>query len=113
MTDNEIIEVFENCIVKQRCDWQACPYYDFDRCEEEVAKDALSLINRQKAEIERLQHTNKEISLGAVKILEMRDETIKAFAGRLMNALDRHGGDYAVYGIVDDIVKEMTSSDEL
>ena len=54
MADNEIIEVFENCVVKQRCDWQACPYYDFDRCEEEVAKDALSLINRLKAENERL-----------------------------------------------------------
>lgn len=57
MTDKEIIEALECCCKEDMC--QSCPYGS--ACLDEkyvsiVSKDALGLINRLKAEIERLQN---------------------------------------------------------
>ena len=56
MTDNEIIKALE-CIASDKdvlC--KGCSYnkYYLNQCHKENAKDAINLINRQKAEIERL-----------------------------------------------------------
>ena len=65
MTDNEIIKSLECCSSNATGDEHCndCPYNFTEYCGEESAKDILDLINRQKAEIERLQ-----------KILENRSE---------------------------------------
>ena len=60
MTDNEVVKALE-CCSKADCDnfcsdiCPQCPYKNERYCAAEISKDALSLINRQKAEIERLQ----------------------------------------------------------
>lgn len=56
MTDNEIIKALE-CLRGNAFDCGECPYCSCypAPCEQQVAKDALSLINRQKAEIEKLK----------------------------------------------------------
>lgn len=63
MTDNEIIKALECCT----SDWSPCMAdckYDADvvnsqECMENLMRDALALINRQKAEIERLRGPNR------------------------------------------------------
>lgn len=59
MTDNEIIRALECCSDEELPFCSVCPYYlqdkDNDYCREDMNKDALSLINRQKAEIETLK----------------------------------------------------------
>ena len=56
MTDNEIIKALE-CLRGNAFDCGECLYCSCypAPCEQQVAKDALSLITRQKAEIEKLQ----------------------------------------------------------
>ena len=76
MTDNEIIKALE-CIASDKdvlC--KGCSYnkYYLNRCHKENAKDALDLINRQKAEIERLEDVNIRLT---------KAEAIKEFAERL------------------------------
>lgn len=61
MTDNDILKALElspKCNpVEGRC--SICPYLLIDDCFGKFPKDALDLINRQKAEIERLQKANE------------------------------------------------------
>ena len=104
MTDNEIIKALECCIkvetygdcVEMGCPAstkQGCYYYlrtddDYENTIYiEILKDALDLINRQKAEIERLQkHIQEGVDL-AKEIPQMiiltQNEAIKDFAERL------------------------------
>ena len=62
MTDNEILKALECCSAKGKC--VRCTYDHFsddcDGCTSILAKDSLDLINRQKAEIERLHSEVKE-----------------------------------------------------
>ncbi len=58
MTDNEIINALECCGIKTSC--ENCPYHDTSLCQDAICKDALALINRQKAEIERYEKENNE-----------------------------------------------------
>lgn len=51
MTDSEIVKALECCLIKD-CD--NCPFDQF-KCEPGLEKESLALINRQKAEIERLK----------------------------------------------------------
>ena len=58
MTDKEIIKALECCGDEEELHWcTECPYYDKenDFCQEDLHRDALDLISRQQAEIERLQ----------------------------------------------------------
>ena len=53
MTDNEIIKALEICEnYKETCEY--CPYDNIRHCADEIRKDALDLIQRQQAEIDRL-----------------------------------------------------------
>ena len=63
MTDNEIIKALE-CCMSDNPPCTTCKYdgdtITVDECMGELMKDALDLINRQRAEIERLQQNLKE-----------------------------------------------------
>ena len=56
MTDNDIIKALECCYnIKENCDKCPCGFSSAEpACYDKIKKDALDLINRQKAEIERL-----------------------------------------------------------
>jgi hypothetical protein len=57
LTDNEIVKALECCGDEQGLNWCVdCPYYnkENDLCQEDLHRDALDLINRQKAEKEAL-----------------------------------------------------------
>ena len=62
MTDNEIVKALECCANLEAC--EKCPMgsmekYDIDTCEHQIMLYSLDLINRQKAEIERLNNELK------------------------------------------------------
>lgn len=65
MTDSEIIKALECCGDEGEITLcSICPYYlqdrDNDFCQEDLHRASLDLINRQKAEIERLKNSIKE-----------------------------------------------------
>lgn len=71
MTDKEIKSAMEACLNRTDrcvCTIEDCPYAWEDECSIDLWKDALDLINRQQAEIDRLTEWNK------IKIEEMRQE---------------------------------------
>ena len=85
MNDNDIIKALEHCVsssTSEACD--GCPFNENDICDKEynaTEKYALDLINRQKAEIERLQKYNTDIARKHYN--DGRAEAITEFAERL------------------------------
>lgn len=91
MTDNEIIRCLRHC---RAGDCENCKSLNVCDATFSFHKEALNLINRQKAEIERLQESGKEAiscftrmeSLYKIKCKELevaKSEAIKDFAERL------------------------------
>ncbi len=67
MGDNEIVKALE-CCIESDCD--NCPWDEQTACNEYMRQDALNLINRQKAEVERLkaQCENTQIGYNFAKV---------------------------------------------
>ena len=80
MTDNEIIKALV-CCANDGVNCKECPY-EFSHteekwCDEVLQKDALDLINRQKAEIERLNAKIESLYKEIVRIALMTEESNK------------------------------------
>lgn len=107
MSDNEIKKALE-CCTDFKC--ENCPCEDNSEftCTEILMEDALDLINRQQAEIERLQ---KLLDDKCDKcIARDRAEAIKEFADKLKSQF-HISCDYTcnyVRAVINDLVKEMT-----
>lgn len=121
MNDNDIVKALMCC---KDAECLNCPRWTDEwysgQCND-FLQDVLDLINRQKEEIERLNHIRAELSkeidiwkdiakreTGYVGIA--RSEAIKEFAERLKaEATLQHGGVTVVYGsCIDNLAKEMT-----
>ena len=133
MTDNEIIKALECCCGTAHDSCRDCPYSDIG-CEDELEKDALDLINRQKAEIERLKNqdvrnkypTCVSVVKGRIYTRTLEDydeligdisaEAVKEFAERLKEKSQDCGsislGTHIYYAAglhhIDNLVKEFT-----
>lgn len=88
MTDNEIIKALECCSNEPTLNCRNCPYERAcNMGKSDMQRDALDLISRQKAEIERLRQANKDICDVGGRLLRerktIRAEAIKEFAERL------------------------------
>lgn len=129
MTDNEIIKALE-CCSKNCCNYKECLYSDNELdCVETLTMDALDLINRQKAEIEKLNkqvfyvpaRANGKSMLVRMTLKSIADEAIKKFAEKLKESafdVDVSFGygkecyDKAVAVIeIDNLVKERVGDD--
>ena len=127
MTDNEIIKALECCRANNRCD--TCPRLGMNCCMNLLMRNALALINRQKAEIERLENEiaeansierknelqaleeNKEnAKLFLQTIQHARSEAIKEFVHRLKDRVVQkyEYTDIRIFEEIDNLVKEMT-----
>ena len=127
MTDNEIIKALECCsksVTKKAC--KNCPFQDKDNVRNfnclNLEKYTFDLINRQQAEIERLQEERDfykaPSALLAKGIDAVKSEAIKEFAERLNGILKKkRKNEKSVlaktrYGecilAVDNLAKEMT-----
>lgn len=126
MTDKEIIKALEHCI--KFIDCTECPYKGITKCS--VEADALDLIKRQQAEIERSNcHIQKLVNVTDDLVHECdcaKQEAIKEFAERLKEAPIKCS--YPLFGLstkdeiieyfndimmqvrdaIDNLVKEMT-----
>ncbi len=116
MVDNEIIKALECCVNFIPC--KECPLERDGGCRDTIIEKALSLINRQKAEIERLLHENHTIGLvqnGYNDMLEIcKAEAIKEFAERFKGMAGIYQKDTYVVGVdeFDNLVKEMVGDNE-
>lgn len=84
MTDNEIIKALE-CLTGESIPCKDCPYsanYTHFNCQRQVAKDALDLINRQKAEYNNLLEQFRILDCECER-LEKADENQQAEIERL------------------------------
>ena len=86
MTDNEIIKALECCSHRNgNLQCELCPAYSIAQmCMEDLMSDALDLINRQKAAIERLQKHNLVVAR------KHYDDGIKEFAEKVNELLERY-----------------------
>ena len=83
MTDNEIIKALECCMDKSIMSCQECPIrMECHNYETDIKKEALDLINRQKAEIEFLKNELSNIEF-LNKELEIDKKDLKAEIERL------------------------------
>ena len=128
MTDNDIIKALECCFLSE-CACKDCPYSAFEICDTaKMINTVIDLINRQKAEIERLRKiivgfidevgtwSNKyEVDISTIHKLpllakedfnirnKIKTEAIKEFAERFKEKSYLNDG--VVY--IDNLVKEM------
>ncbi len=87
MTEKEIVEALLHCAGDNNS-CKSCALYDVNdedcECSRTLKREAVDLINRQKAEIERLTELEQGCYVTGYK--NIRDEAIKEFAERLKNA---------------------------
>lgn len=125
MTDNEIIKALECCSFDdvKKCD--DCPYYEKETktyCVNDLIKDTLDLINRQKAEIERLtegcktqaqyiDHLEQTEKFVENEKAKAKSEAIKEFEKLLTRRLNCNTprGAYLL-NVMNEVKKEMTES---
>ena len=112
MTDNEIIK-FMQCVIGNEVSCSECEYQKalpFPSCRRMCAKNALDLINRQKAEIESLKHRKTELQIRNQELQHEKSEAIKEFAERLKEnyCFTDRWGKTITKSTVDDLVKETT-----
>ena len=109
MEDKDIIKALECCSGIGKC--IDCPYTEITECAKQNAKDVIDLINRQKADIERLQKAIQvqEIMLGNQDSMRKKsiDKAITEFAERLKAERFCHGGDLVYVDTIDQIAKEL------
>ena len=121
MTDNEIIKALEYCCHNGYC--KKCPHSCVDN--KNIEDLALDLINRQKAEIERLNTAVNIAEYDKYKAefeeykAEIQDNAIKEFAERLKerytSVWTHDGHEEAVLVLhesLDNLVKEMVGDED-
>lgn len=118
MTDNEVVNALECCVGGKctKCHYYYEPFLEAEECMGSLIAEALELINRQRAEIERFADIGKMYS-------EVIAEAIKEFAERVKEKItdyyenqdqeEDEGSavcDYLSYldCDIDDLVKERT-----
>lgn len=114
MTDNEIIKALECCGSEKGNLCTLCPKFKKlgDNCiETDLFNDALNLINRQKAEIERLQKEQNRFADIGKMYSEIKSEARKEFAERLKSKSYISSDWVKVVNTdyIDNLVKEMES----
>ena len=120
MTDNEIIKAMQ-CVIGNDVNCSECTYQKvlpFPSCRRKCAKNALDLINRQKAENESLKVDLAKCSIRLDNLYktanEIKSEAIKDFAERLKeNPVQKFDwNEYVEVEDIDNLVKEMTEVNE-
>lgn len=123
MTDNEIIKAMQ-CVIGNDVKCSECTYQKvlpFPSCRRKCAKNALDLINRQKAENESLKMDLAKCSIRLDNLYktadEIKSEAIKEFAERLKHFIipqkaDGYTREIVLKRDIDNLVKEMTEAGE-
>ena len=87
MTDNEIIEAFENNC--NSCEY--CPYHIYSDCDERNRKDILDLIKRQQSEIKRLNNNMDAMVKEHHNIVKsVKEDTIREFEEKVKAKMTKY-----------------------
>lgn len=112
-TDEQIVRALECCRYGGRC--KDCIGFGQPNCQAIVNQSAIDLINRQKAEIERLTEDNRRMKkyYYTHDYHECHNEAIEEFAERLKEYLDDfYSTDedalFDTVSAIDEIAKELT-----
>ena len=109
MTDNEIVKALE-CCTHGRCD-DNCPFGGVREKCHKLDDFILDLINRQKAEIERLNKANtsvvEHLKKARRQLKTAKAEAIKEFAERLKERA--YPLNFVLFMEINNLVKEMLS----
>ena len=118
-TDEQIKKALKRCTLKRRwcseCDYFHCVNVD---CISQLKSDALDLINRQEAEIERLKEKNRLACQCTPKaIRRAKSEAIKEFAERIDKILCLQISPskrlfWKIKEDIDNLVKEMVGENK-
>lgn len=121
MTGSEIVKALK-CLIGTPLKCRECPYsprFKFPLCQQAVAKDALSLIARQKEEIELLMNENPKYNVHAYQefLNACQSKARREFAERfLMDVQEYAPGAYYYYAdlvaLAKDLLKEMESESD-
>lgn len=100
MTDKEILNALECIASKENVFCDSCPYkkYHLLECHRQGAKNALDLINRQQAEIEKLQSMNRDLKVDTCNIEE-----------QLIDVTEKFICQQTVYNDLSNIIKEKNA----
>lgn len=117
ITDDEVIKALEHCRNGDRgSKCSKCEYVT--GCKTWLIGLALDLINRQRAEIERLNYC-RETNISSIaelhrRLLTAKTEAIKEFAERLKEELRLSTGNNGgfVPSMIDNLVKETTEGEQ-
>ena len=123
-TDAEIVKILEYCEGDDGISYcNKCPLYEMDNCVHFMSRKAREIINRLKAENERLNKEVDRLSQCVMYHDGQIADVIKKFAERLTDricenvnrSLDNpNGNNYYpidVYNDIDNLVKEMTENE--
>ena len=119
-TDEEIIKAMECCEKTTAIGCKDCPLGEErdtgETCVTTLCKNVLDLINRQKAEIEKLEkgELSKAMTFNSETIKRCVDEAIREFAERLKEKHKNHlvCNIYVLNNEIDNLVKEMTEENK-
>ncbi|MBQ8228589.1 MAG: hypothetical protein IJZ88_06200 [Clostridia bacterium] len=117
MKDNkEIIEATQKCL---NSDCDGCDFRRYEYCRLELLRNLFCVVNRQQAEIERLQKENTELDganiLLTVTLQNAQSEARKEFAEMLKAYLllsKAHDMSVVSLEVIDNLVKEMVGDAE-
>ena len=109
MTDNDIIKAWDKILKMGDAPigehWQV-------GVTTRLAKDTFDMLNRQKAEVERLKHRKTELQIRNQELQHGKSEAIKEFAEKLKNCFAISGDYLDIINIIDNLVKEMMGENE-
>ena len=108
MTDNKIIKALECCMYDDYDYCKECLYRKNKPCQENLIRDALNLINRQKAEIERQREYIEllDIEHEAIKISAIK-KFIKRFEKKIKDVKFTIGQTWEIQSALKEVEKEM------
>ena len=75
LTINDIIKANETCSMQPFCNEKECPYgiYERSKCIKKLCEETVDLINRQNAEIERLNNLCNEQNAEIKRLIEVKN----------------------------------------
>ena len=107
MTDNDIIKALECCLTLSVQVCPECTYYRKEHCSSTLIQDTIDLINRQKADIERLKYNLKAVLDERADYSEPVQEFIKRFEKKIKDVKFTIGQTWEIQSALKEVEKEM------
>ena len=110
LTEEQIFKALEWHTNEEENDCIECPYKErkyFGNCVEFLLKDILNLLNRQKAEIERLKYNLKAVLDERADHSDAINEFIKRFEKKIKDVKFTIGQSWEIQSALKEVEKEM------